>query len=382
MGYNMKKNYKALLIDNFALLFLIVIFYVITRAVSSNLKSYIAIVFLILLLIPNLMFFGLKKDKNYYLGYTIRLILTILMVSGIVIYFLGLVLGFTKGVVGLKTIFTIVVPEFILIFLWEYLRFIVIGNGHTGFKTRFIFTLLLAIFSIVIQFIPGSVYDSYTTFVFICTIVFPTIALEFLCTYLVHNVGFRPSLLYKSIVTLYVYLLPIIPDLGNYLFGVIGVLVPFITFYLLNKNLIKDNKYKARMDSRMLKFITVPLIIILVVLTILVSGIFKYKLIAVASNSMRPVFSRGDSVLFEYADPENIKVGDVVVFKHNNIIVVHRIVNVSTKNDLYYFNTKGDANDKQDNFEIKEKEIIGKVDYVIKYIGYPTIWINEMFRKE
>ena len=71
-----------------------------------------------------------------------------------------------------------------------------------------------------------------------------------------------------------------------------------------------------------------------------------------------------------------------MVFKHNNIIVVHRIVNVSTKNDLYYFNTKGDANDKQDNFEIKEKEIIGKVDYIIKFIGYPTVWINEMFRKE
>lgn len=156
----MKKNYKALLIDNFALLFLIVIFYVITRAVSSNLKSYIAIAFLIVLLIPNLMFFGIKKDKNYYLGYTIRLIVTILLISGLVIYFLGLILGFTKGVFGLKTFLTIVIPEFILIFLWEYLRFIVIGNGHTNIKARFSFTLLLVIFSIVIQLVPGSIVDS------------------------------------------------------------------------------------------------------------------------------------------------------------------------------------------------------------------------------
>lgn len=378
----MKKNYKALLIDNFALLFLIVIFYVITRAVSSNLKSYIAIAFLIVLLIPNLMFFGIKKDKNYYLGYTIRLIVTILLISGLVIYFLGLILGFTKGVFGLKTFLTIVIPEFILIFLWEYLRFIVIGNGHTNIKARFSFTLLLVIFSIVIQLVPGSIVDSYTAFVFVCTIVFPTIALEFLCTFLTHNIGFRPSLLYKSIVTLYVYILPIVPNLGNYLFGVVGVLVPFITFYIINKNLIKDNKFKSRMNNKVIRYITIPIIIILLIITILVSGIFKYKLIAVASNSMRPVFSRGDSVLLEYSKPEDIEVGDVLVFRHNDIIVVHRVVNITTRNDHYYFNTKGDANEKQDSFKIEEKEIIGKVDYIVKYIGYPTIYINEMFRKE
>ncbi len=378
----MKKNYKALLIDCVALLFLIVIFYVITKAVSNNLKSYIAIAFLLILLIPNLIFFGLKKDKNYYLGYTIRLIVTILMISGLVIYFLGLVLGFTKGVFGVNTFINIVIPEFILIVIWEYLRFIVIGNGHTNFKGRFIFTLLLAIFSIIIQFNPASLIDSYAVFVFICTIIFPTIAVEYLCTFLVHNTGFRPSLLYKSVTTLYVYLLPIVPKLGNYLFGVVGVLVPFITFYILNKNLIRDNKYKTKLNNRFVKFVTAPLIIILLVLTILVSGIFHYKLIAVASNSMKPVFSKGDAVLIEYTDPEDIEVGDVLVFRHNNIIVVHRIVNKGNYNDRYYFNTKGDANDKQDNFNIEEKDVIGKVDYIVKYIGYPTIWMSEMFRKE
>lgn len=378
----MKKNYKALLMDCIALLFLIIVFYVITRAISSNLKSYIAIAFLIVLLVPNLIFFGFKKDKNYYLGYTIRLIVTILMISGLVIYFLGLVLGFTKGVFGINSFINIVIPELILIILWEYLRFIVIGNGHTNFKGRFAFTLLLAIFSIIIQFNPGSLIDSYAVFVFICTIVFPTIALEFLCTFLVHNTGFRPSLLYKSVTTLYVYLLPIVPKLGDYLFGFVGVLVPFITFYILNKNLIRDDKYKSKLNNRFVKFVTAPIIIILLVLTILVSGIFHYKLIAVASNSMHPVFSKGDAVLIEYSEPEDIKVGDVLVFRHDNIIVVHRVVNIGNYNDSYYFNTKGDANDKQDNFNIEEKDMIGKVDYIVKYIGYPTIWMNEMFRKE
>ena len=377
----MKKNYKALLIDILALLFLIVVFYIITRVVSSNLKSYLAIAFLILLLVPNLMFFGFKKDKNYYLGYSVRAILTVLMISGMIIYFLGIFLGFEKGVFGLHSFLTIVIPEFILIFLWEYLRFIVIGNGYTNLSGRVIFTLLLAIFSIIIQFNPGSLIDSYTIFVFTCTIVFPTLAVEFLCTFLVNNVGFRPSLLYKSISTLYIYLIPIIPALGDYLFGVVGVLVPFITFYIINKNLIKDDKYKARMNSKSIRFVTVPIIIILIILTVLVSGIFNYKLIAVASNSMHPVFSKGDGVLLEYCKPKDIKKDDILVFKHGNIVVVHRVVNVNHGKE-YSFNTKGDANNKRDNFVVKEKEVIGKVDYIVKYIGFPTIWINEMFRRE
>ena len=79
----MKKNYKALLIDILALLFLIIVFYIITRVVSSNLKSYLAIAFLILLLVPNLMFFGFKKDKNYYLGYSVRVILTVTLLPNV-----------------------------------------------------------------------------------------------------------------------------------------------------------------------------------------------------------------------------------------------------------------------------------------------------------
>ena len=34
-----------------------------------------------------------------------------------------------------------------------------------------------------------------------------------------------------------------------------------------------------------------------------------------------------------------------------------------------------------DSYEIYQDEIIGRVIYNIKYIGYPTIWINENFSK-
>ena len=39
------------------------------------------------------------------------------------------------------------------------------------------------------------------------------------------------------------------------------------------------------------------------------------------------------------------------------------------------------ANALIDEFITSEDEVIGKVDYVIKYIGFPTLWANELFRK-
>ena len=47
-------------------------------------------------------------------------------------------------------------------------------------------------------------------------------------------------------------------------------------------------------------------------------------------------------------------------------------------NEKVYFYTKGDANKSVDNFKINEEEVVGKVDLVVKYVGYPTLWIREV----
>ena len=42
------------------------------------------------------------------------------------------------------------------------------------------------------------------------------------------------------------------------------------------------------------------------------------------------------------------------------------------------FYTKGDANHDIDNYKITEDMIIGTVNVKIPYIGYPTVWLNEL----
>ena len=125
--------------------------------------------------------------------------------------------------------------------------------------------------------------------------------------------------------------------------------------------------------------ITIPVIIFLIIIIILVSGIFKYQMIAIASNSMVPVYERGDAIIFEKVDGKNIEIGDIVVFKRNTIIVAHRVVKIKEESSKRYFYTKGDANNAVDVGYVEEKDMMGVVRRVVKYIGYPTVWINELF---
>ena len=125
-----------------------------------------------------------------------------------------------------------------------------------------------------------------------------------------------------------------------------------------------------------------PLLIPLFIVIILVyfsSGYFRYWAIAVATGSMRPVINKGDVVIIKKIDNyDTLKKGDVIAFHYNNVMIVHRIINiVEDRNDMYFY-TKGDANEEDDNFAIKKNMIVGVVNNRIPFVGMPTVWLNEL----
>ena len=70
---------------------------------------------------------------------------------------------------------------------------------------------------------------------------------------------------------------------------------------------------------------------------------------------------------------------DILVFKNEGVIYIHRIVEISKKNKDITIYTKGDNNAMNDEFTTSKEEVIGVVKQKIKYIGYPTIWLSELF---
>ena len=150
---------------------------------------------------------------------------------------------------------------------------------------------------------------------------------------------------------------------------------------IINKSVIEYEKVKADMKKTSLTIYSIPLILAFGVLVVLVSGIFRYKMIAVATNSMNPAYGRGDAIVYEKLSPEEIEVGDILVFRKSGIIITHRVTKKWISNDTYYFNTKGDNNDTLDSWVTSGSDVLGKVEFSIKYIGYPTVLVREFFER-
>ena len=106
-----------------------------------------------------------------------------------------------------------------------------------------------------------------------------------------------------------------------------------------------------------------------------IPSFFGYKVLQVTSGSMDDVFSVGDVILIKETKQEDIKKGDIITFKKEDIIT-HRIIEMNKTNDTMYYTTKGDNNNVNDAEKVKYEEIEGK--YIIKfvYIGYLINFLN------
>ena len=106
-----------------------------------------------------------------------------------------------------------------------------------------------------------------------------------------------------------------------------------------------------------------------------IPSFFGYKVLQVMSGSMDDVFSIGDVILIKETKQEDIKKGDIITFKKENIIT-HRIVEINKNNDTMYYTTKGDNNNVNDAEKVKYEEIEGKYITKFVYIGYLINFLN------
>ena len=97
---------------------------------------------------------------------------------------------------------------------------------------------------------------------------------------------------------------------------------------------------------------------------------------------MKPVFKRGDLVIYRKVNHKNsVKKNDIIAFEKNNEIIIHRVYQIVKNNGKIYYITKGDNNGSVDTGKISKKDVLGKKVFSIPYIGYPSVLINDMFNK-
>ncbi len=84
------------------------------------------------------------------------------------------------------------------------------------------------------------------------------------------------------------------------------------------------------------------------------------------TGSMKPVLDQGSNgIRIVPKSKDEIHIGDIITFKQDNYLIVHRVIEIGSDVDGLYFITKGDNNSISD----------GKVRFEdIKYITIGVIW--------
>ncbi len=109
-----------------------------------------------------------------------------------------------------------------------------------------------------------------------------------------------------------------------------------------------------------------------------ISGIFP---MIILTDSMYPEFESGDLIICNTAEPEDIKVGDVICFYdpegNGTTTVTHRVQDVVTDDEgnLAWI-TKGDANNTEDLPTVPAKNLIGVYKTRLKGLGNVAMFMQ------
>lgn len=294
-------------------------------------------------------------------------------------YVLGIYLGFAKNLhpFSIKTLINYIIPITIIIITSEVLRNIFISQ-----KVK-LSPLLFYISSIMIDmYIYASAYNITSLNRFLKVIgfvLFSAISCNLLYGYISKRYGHEPIIIYRLVTILYMYIIPVIPDVYIFARTFLRMLYPYLIYITLEYSYARTNFATAYKDKKSNAIFITSLVSLMALIIMFVSCEFKYGILVIGSGSMTGTIDYGDAVVFESYKNQDIKVGDIIIFEHDGSSIIHRCIQIKKSNNEYHYYTKGDANILQDENYVTPQQIKGIVNFKVKYIGYPSLWIRKIF---
>ncbi|NLC87631.1 MAG: signal peptidase I [Clostridiaceae bacterium] len=261
----------------------------------------------------------------------------------------------------------------------EYIRYKLVQNVYEKEKIKV--AVVISIIYIFIDFnISRFFYGQITVFYIVKQIaqnLIPLIGKNILYSYISINSGYIPSIIYELGTKLYLWMSPILPNSPWVMVAIIdGVIPVIICVYIRYVNTKKDIfKSRDRINSTNPKSI-IPLVIGIILAIWFATGVFPIKPVAIASGSMEKELFVGDVAVVKKCNSNDVVVGDIIEYQMEGYTVIHRIIEKRQRNGQFYFVTKGDNNKLPDAEEVKEGQLIGKIIFKVRYVGYPAIWLH------
>ena len=314
-----------------------------------------------------------KKD-------VLKLVVLLGFIYVAILYTIGIYAGYYKALIkfSASTFLNYILPIAIMILASETLR-----NKFLSYENKITIVLNFVIQVIIDLLIYANIYkiNKFDDIMLIIGyVLFASISNNLLFNYIGKRYGTKPNIIYRLLTTLYIYIIPITPDIYIFFLSFYRMFFPLLIYYIIESFYGEEEDALQLKGDKAIRIVTSVSMIILIIYIGLISCMFKYGALVIGSGSMTGTIDKGDVIVFKKGiKAEDVEKNEIIVFNKNDIKVVHRVIDKKETSNEYRFYTKGDANKKQDEGYVSEEELYGNVVLRVKKIGLPTIWLHDMF---
>jgi signal peptidase len=218
----------------------------------------------------------------------------------------------------------------------------------------------------------------------------PALAGSFLATYLAVLGGPVAAIAYRGVLIAFEWYSPLLPNPPLAIRTLISVMLPIISVLMINATamprllqrmgVIASTQRRTRRNRTSQASATgwITISVVCVVLVWATTGLLGFYPSTVVSGSMNPTVNVGDLAFITPVDATSLHVGDVISYRVDEVMVLHRIVGILSSENTLLFTTKGDANTASDPDPVFPAQIQGKLLVTVPKIGWIAIAIKSV----
>jgi signal peptidase len=375
-GRNMPRDKKILYAISISLLSLLSLILLVIPASSSR---YTAAILLLACVGVCHIFIKKRSILSYNKKQVLGLMTVIALVYVMLLYISGLHFGFNNSFSSFGTsIYSLILPSTVIIITTEMIRRVMLAQNN---RVASVLCFISCVFAEVLMLYSLNDVHTFNRFMDIVGLTFlPAIMSTALYHYTSQRFGALPNIVYRLIITLYAYILPVVPALTEVLLSLIKLILPMIVYAFISGLYEKKRRFAVAKKKNKLSYIAVGITTVVIVsVAMLISCQFKYGALVIATGSMTGEINVGDMAIYESYDDQEIEIGQVIVFKKRSSKVVHRVVKKENVDGIVRYYTKGDIYEELDEGYVLKEDIIGLARVRVPYVGYPTIWLRGLF---
>jgi len=214
----------------------------------------------------------------------------------------------------------------------------------------------------------------------------PLLARNVLTCFLALAGGPITAIVYRGILEAFEWFSPILPDLPWITKAFVETIAPVIGILVLQTfagSEVEAERQAAKAKTWKDRFALGWVLTGVVAVTMLwfSVGALGFRPVAVVSGSMSPTIDVGDLAVVREVSAESIKEGDIIMYRHGNDTMIHRVIEERQADGMTMFITKGDANASPDLEPVHLSQIEGRVNFCIPKLGWVSMKVKSFLSK-